>query len=133
MVCAIRMRGWGPKQAIASLMRIGRVAPDVLLAFVTDKTPLREFTYYSVEANSERTVKITVSDLRITGLYDADGMKLNGIVSAYRDARRKEPKSRLRITRRGPPVARQGCVYSLKVHPSDQGHQITSRMRFPRF
>jgi HEAT repeat protein len=106
------------KQAIASIIRIGRVAPDVLLSFVADKTPLREFTYDSVEANSERTLKITVSDLAITGLYYADGVKLNGIVSAYRDARRKEPKiaatdhakgstrraSRLRLFTEGTPV-----------------------------
>ena len=71
-----------------------------------------------MEANSERTLKITVSDLTITGLYYADGVKLNGIVSAYRDARRKEPKiaatdhakgptrraSRLRLFTEGTPV-----------------------------
>lgn len=72
-------------QAIASILRIGQVAPASLLPLVRETTPLRKFRYESDSANGYRRLDVTASDLAIAGLYygaDADLCELLGAYEA---------------------------------------------------
>jgi hypothetical protein len=74
------------KQAMASIIRIGRSAPDNLLSLIRNTVPLRD-------------LDITPSDLAITGLYYGGEVKLDELVSAYVDAMRNEAKTKKNLKR----------------------------------
>lgn len=74
-------------QAVASIIRIGRIKPELLIPLVDDKRKLRQFKYESRSANQMRTLSLTAADVAIIALYHGRPVGLSRLKRSYDGAK----------------------------------------------
>jgi hypothetical protein len=89
------------EQAIASLIRLGQIAPAALLPLLGETKPLRDIEYESASSNDRRVVHVTAADIAATALYYGRDVDLDTFVGHYIAALKAE-------STRGPPPTLPG-------------------------
>jgi HEAT repeat protein len=79
--------------AVASIIRLGGIKPELLLRLIRETMPLRDLEYESEAHNAGRTLGITASDLAIAGLYYGSDVNLDVFLDAYSNAVQKEAQN----------------------------------------